>query len=145
MQRNTEMNKSEMERVKQKGMENLSVREKILRLQQMRKQEEEEDELRRSKEDEWRASHAAERRPPPPAPPRLSDSLVRRSIASAPPTPPSLHYRNKSSPPQISARGGLPGIEALPQTSGLSLQLSPATKELLRGGDGNVVYTYGSG
>ena len=143
VQRNTEMNKSEMERVKQKGMENLSVREKILRLQQMRKQEEEEEELRRSKEDEWRASHAAERRPPPAAPPRLSDSLVRRSIASVSASPSSLHYRNKSSP-QMAARG-LPALESLPQTGGLSLQLSPATKELLRGGDGSVVYTYGRG
>ena len=144
VQRNTEMNKSEMERVKQKGMENLSVREKILRLQQMRKQEEEEEELRRSKEDEWRASHAAERRPPPAAPPRLSDSLVRRSIASVSASPPAMHYRNKSSP-QMAAPRGLPSLEALPQSSGLALQLSPATKELLRGGDGSVVYTYGRG
>ena len=152
VQRNTEMNKSEMERVKQKGMENLSVREKILRLQQMRKQEEEEEELRRSKEEDWRTTHAAERRPPP-APPRLSDSLVRRSIASATVSPPTMHYRNKSSP-QLAGRG-LPTIEALPQSSGLSLQLSPATKELLRGGGGgggvgdsqygNVVYSYGRG
>ena len=143
VQRNTEMNKSEMERVKQKGMENLSVREKILRLQQMRKHEEEEEEQRRLKEDEWRALHAAERRPPPAAPPRLSDTLVRRSIAaSAVAASPasSLHYRNKSSP-----QFGGGGIEALPQSSGLSLQLSPATKELLRGGDGGVVYTYGRG
>ena len=141
VQRNTEMNKSEMERVKQKGMENLSVREKILRLQQMRKEEEEEEELRRSKEEEWRASHAAERRPPPPAPPRLSDSLVRRSIASVSASPPAMHYRNKSSPQVISR--GLPGIEGLPQSSGLSLQLSPATKELLQRGGSDVVYTYG--
>ena len=140
VQRNTEMNKSEMERVKQKGMENLSVREKILRLQQMRKQEEEEEELRRTNEDEWRASHAAERRPPPAAPPRLSDSLVRRSIASVSASPQSMHYRNKSSP-QLAPRG-LPTLE---QSSGLSLQLSPATKELLRGSDGSVVYTYGRG
>ena len=153
--RNTAMNRSEYERLPAKGMENLSVRERILRLQQRKEEEEaqqaggDDDDGRRGKED----ADYSRIKLRPVAPPRLSDSQVRRSLDTAAAGRAGVggggivasHSRHRSTPnlPSslvASASGSelvsapLPPLDGLPQHSVASMQLSPATRELLQRG-----------
>ena len=145
VERNTALNRSEVVSVPLRGMEKLSVREKILRLQQ-------------SQGGDGTAGLGQKRansreRAGPVAPPRLSDSIVRRSLEGE------LgggggggHARQRSQPTVgVAADGGLsegsgsaplPPLEGLPHPTVMNLQLSSATRELLQkgGGGGQALY-----